>query len=199
VQQGSFTLSASALNFFNCPSPQTLVITNTSSMPLTWHVSGNLTNLSFSPLGSTLDVGAAVNVSVVPTLGTLTVFTTLSIDADVASSQSINIGASLDATIVPPPDLDFGNVPIGGVSPPIFISAFATATYPGESIISSNQDFSLSGNAPNTQVGGFGWTVSFRPSLLGAQQSTITYFSMSGSIRVCPPNTFIVRGVGVSP
>ena len=156
---GSFTLSTPRLDFFGCPSAQTVVITNTSSVPLTWHASstvlqGDSMNPNFpfriavSPLGSTLAPGAAVDLSIVPGLGVTSFFATVNIDADVAPSQAVNLMGQLTPTVIPPPDIDLGNVPLGSASQ-IFIAAQVWSfTYPTEVMSSSNPDFALNGMTP---------------------------------------------------
>jgi hypothetical protein len=177
-----------------------LLITNTSSAPLTWHISGDLTSFAVNPLGSTLAVGEAIDVSIVPKAGVRLAFSIASIDADIAPSQSISLNAVVNPTVTPPPDIDFGNVPIGRFDgPTIFLPLSAWGYFgPGPAMFSSNMSFSLSGNAPNTQPEGFGWIIRFNPQVLGPQESTMTFLTMGG-MGVCPPNTFIARGVGIAP
>jgi hypothetical protein len=199
VQQGSFTLSGTTLQFVgSCAfTQQTLTIANTSSVPLTWHASGDLATTLLTPNGSTLEPGGQVSVSVLPqiTLGDFS-SSVISIDADVAPSQSIEVDAQLFGKEPPgplPPDIDFGDVPVGSHA-----SAFIGVVTPNVQILvmsGTNFDFSLSGAAPNLQPGGFGWILNFEPSTAGAQLSTLIFTDFA--MDVCPPNSITARGVGV--
>jgi len=184
-----------------CLSPKTLTITNTSSVPLTWHVSGDLSGIVFAPLGSTLAAGEAVSVSLTQKPGSMP--SQLSIDADIAASQSVQIlGAILGVKIQVPPDIDFGNVPVGVPSPTVFIPVppFAN-TWIGAGLEFFGGDassFEKSGVTPTLQTGGMGWTLSARGSVPGPVQVTLKFFSMGGST-VCEPNTFTARATIVAP
>jgi hypothetical protein len=206
VQEGSFTLSATTLLFVAaCQfTPQTLTITNTSSIPLTWHASGDLSTTLLTPTGSTLQPGEQVSVSVLsqihPAAGSVGFSgstSVISIDADVAPSQSIQVVAQLSGKPPPsaplPPDIDFGDVPVGSGA-----TAFVPVNTTPILVISSQTapEFSLSGAAPNFQgTFGQGWTVTFRPAIPGAAQATLAFTDFSES--TCPPNTIAARGTGI--
>ncbi len=184
-----------------CLNPKTLTITNTSSVPLTWHVSGDLSGIVFVPLGSMLAAGEAVSVSLTQKPGSMPP-SQLSIDADVAASQSVQIwGAILGVKIQLPADIDFGNVPVGIPSPTVFIpvppfennwSGAGLQFFGGDA-----SSFEKSGVAPNLQTGGMGWTLYARGSVPGPVQVTLKFFSMTGST-VCEPNTFTARATIVA-
>jgi hypothetical protein len=202
--QASFTLSQTLLSFSAlCVfTPQTVIITNTSSVPLTWHASGDVSAVLLTPNGSTLQPGDGVSVSVLPQiqasafLGSPLV---VSIDADVAPSQSIEVDALLIGKPAPPqplpPDVDFGNVRVGDA-----VTGFVGVVGGSVQVLTSSNSwvFALSGAAPNLQSGfGFGWTVTFQPATAGPQQSTLTFTDFA--MDICPPNTITARGVGVDP
>jgi hypothetical protein len=201
--QAGFTLSQTLLSFFSmCVfTPQTLTITNTSNVPLTWHASGNLSAVLLTPSGSTLQPGDGVSVSVLPQiqpgLGSVGSSSVVSIDADVAPSQSIEVTAQLTGKPAPsgplPPDIDFGNVPVGSAA-----TAFVPVNSTPILVISSETtpEFSLSGAAPNFQgTFGNGWTVTFQPAVAGAAQATLAFTDFS--LSTCPPNTISARGTGI--
>ena len=128
-------------------------------------------------------------------------FPVVSIDADGAPSVPLNVWVGLPGYhATPPADIDFGNVPIGPLGASVFISVWGTGGFAGEVLGSSDwYTFRLSGAAPQHQPpdGVLGWTLTFSPTTLGPQQTTLTFGSILGT--VCPPNTFIARGVGVAP
>jgi len=167
-------------------------ITNTSGVPLTWHVSGNPATMTLSPPSSTLPVGGAITVSVSSSLAKKASLSVVSIDADVAPSQSLEIRVSYLGAFLwfQPPDVDFGNVPVG-VSSTITIQA--AGNYPDMRLQSSNPAFSLPGSGTQTGT----WPLTFLSQTPGPQQSTLTFFSGFGT--VCPPNTFIARATAVAP
>jgi hypothetical protein len=179
---------------------QTLTISNTSSVPLTWRATGDVSTVLLTPSGSTLPPNGQVSVSVIPQIAIgLFATSTVNIEADDAASQSISVFAQLGGKAPPqnlPPDIDFGNVSIGAQP-----TAFVPVVGPNVAIATiqstTSSAFSLSGNAPNTQVGGFGWTVTFKPLTTGAQQATILFTDFN--MDVCAPNSITAHGVGVSP
>lgn len=180
------------LNFHdNCPMAKTVTISNTSSVPLTWQMSGNLSNIAVTPLGSTLPAGGAVDVSVTPKVnGALF---DVSIDADIAPSQLLTIsivvsGGYFTGSLA---DVYFGNVPIGMSSTQLITAP----SFPGVILASANAAFKLLAAVPYSPPGS--WVLTFTPTSPGDQQSTLTVGSMVGV--VCPPNTFIAHGVGVAP
>ena len=206
AQQGSFTLSDTSLLFVGqcATTAQPLTITNTSSIPLTWHGSPSLSTTVLTPNGSTLQPGQALAVSVLPqAMFGVPPPSTVRIDADVAPSQTVQLTVSLGGKPAPdllPPDIDFGNVTVGA-SATAFVGIAGVGI--GTQILAlsdsiSNNEFRLSGNAPNIQLGqGFGWIVTFQPLTTGAKERTLTFTDFSNS--VCPPNTFKARGVGLAP
>lgn len=214
--QGSFTLSSTDVSLSGTcqfdPSPfSNITLTNTSSVPLTWHASGGAP-VVLTPSGSTLAVGAAITISISATLppGTGTFpYTAVSIDADVAPSQSIQVRGYLTGQFhVPlPPDQDFGEValvlvpPISSPPPGSPNTRFipATGAVISEVLQSSNPAFTTGGVATASYINGFGmgWLLSFSPQTAGPQETTLTFWSYTRT--VCPPNTFKARGVGVTP
>jgi hypothetical protein len=190
--------------FFSCGGTQTDTITNTSGIPLTWHVSGVLTALTVTPPGSTIPAAGSLDVSFVPNQGTHQLPSMLSIDADSAPSQTIQIFQNVnEASVVPPPDIDFGNVPVHGAGsgPTVFIPipsiTFGLIDGLAFNGGSGEPTFEKSGVAPGPQTGGFGWTLQFNPPAFGPQETTLTFIKFSGT--VCQPNSFKAHGVGVSP
>ncbi|MEI9942425.1 MAG: hypothetical protein WDO69_34855 [Pseudomonadota bacterium] len=198
AQQGSFTLSKTSLQVPTCTVPLIVTITNTSSIPLTWHVSGDVSKLVITPLGSTIPGGGSRDVSFLPIQGASTPPYLIYIDADIAPSQTIGFdGYPNGTTVVPPADIDFGNVPLQplfGGSPPMVHIAIPGVTHGilSGATVSGDAAFSLSGVAPIID-----WTLTFRPQTLGPHEATVTFINFSGT--VCPPNSFKVRGTGVSP
>jgi hypothetical protein len=177
-----------------CPVPHIFTISNTSNVPLTWHVSTVPAFFALTPLGSTLAVGGTIDVSV--TSKARSAVFTLEIVADVAPSQSVQLQSSLLGYLGPVvSDVDVGNVPVGASSS-VFIPA--AGDYPGVALGSSLAAFQLNFLKPSNVPGGFGWTLTFSPTVAGLQQSTLTFFSTAGAL-VCPPNTFVAKGVGLAP
>jgi hypothetical protein len=160
-------------------------------------VSGDLSGIVFAPLGSTLAAGEAVSVSLTQKLSMTP--SQLSIDADIAASQLVYImGASLGARIQVPPDIDFGNVPVGVPSPTVFIPV--PGTWPGTGLTFFGGDsswFQKSGVAPSLGTGGMGWTLYAQGWAPGAVQVTLKFISMTG-FPVCEPNTFTARATIVA-
>jgi len=154
---------------------------------------------SVTPSGSTLLPGQAVDVSVLPHPVQKMYYSVISVDTDVASSQSVQVDTSVETLSPPtnlPPDIDFGNVKVGSTVT-AFIDLFSVGIQaPG--IYASMSDtwpvFYLSGKSP---LPGLGWTVTFQPDSIGEQVRTITFSTML--MPVCPPNTITARGVGVAP
>ena len=202
AQQGSFTLSSTTLNYAGvCElSAQTLTITNTSGVALTWHATASPATTSVSPNGSTLGPGQAVAVSVLPAIfapGPAS----LSINADVAPSQSVQINKFVSGKPPPPQlplDIDFGNVALG-----VRVTAFVSVNGLGTDVKimgktgPDNNEFQQSGFTPAGQPGGVGWQIYFLPTTLGAKEQKFAFNDFSFAI--CPPNTFMARGVGVLP
>jgi hypothetical protein len=201
VQQGSFTLSAQTLmigGFFCPPASAAFDITNTSSVPLAWHVSGNPSTMQFTPPSSTLAAGGTISVSLSSTASVKSQRYVVSVDADIAPSQSLQILIAYGGYFVDPPaDIDFGNVPVGQYAT-IFIPLTGSYSYPGTALVSSNSAFDLSGTPPNQVPGGFGWSLRFHSLTAGPQQTTLEFISVSGA-QVCLPKTFIARAVAVAP
>lgn len=154
-------------------------------------MSGNLSPIAVTPLGSTLPVGGSVDVSVTPKIkGALF---DVSIDADVAPSQLLTISIALGGYFLNAfPDLYFGNVPIGTSSTILFS---ANANGPGVYLSSSNAAFKLLNPQPHQPPGS--WSLTFSPTIAGDQQSTLTAGAIGGVL--CGPNTFVAHGVGVAP
>ncbi|HYQ03333.1 MAG TPA: hypothetical protein VER96_31880 [Polyangiaceae bacterium] len=205
AQSGSFTLSTTSLAWgSDCPFAKTFTVANTSSVPLTWHLSGGMSGFTISPLGSVLAVGGAVEVSVLP-VG-ITSYKHVSVDADIAPSQAVDIVFPVNAPVVLalPPDIDFGDVPVGS-SKEVYISVnsigFSNVSGPRLSITNS-PPFTLwgstgpTGGPPGQVSGGFGWTLRFSPQTPGPQQTQLTAGGMS---YVCPPNSFVARATAVAP
>jgi len=183
-----------------CLVPKPLMITNTSSVPLTWHVNGDPAGVAVVPLGSTLAAGEAVSISLTQKPGSIP--SRLDIDADIAASQSVQIvGAILGVKIQVPPDIDFGAVPVGVASPIIFIPVPSYENnWVGaglEFFGGDTSSFEKSGVAPNFQTGGIGWTLYAHGSSPGPVQVTLKFFSMTGST-VCEPSTFTARATIVA-
>jgi len=191
----SFRLSTQSLFISGTCPPATgkFTITNASSGPLTWHLSGNLSGLVVAPLSSTLPMGGAVDVSVTANLPNAS--TILSVDVEGAPSQSRSIqidSVLLGYPVEPPPDIDFGDVPVGFSGKSVSIQYFSG--YPGMILDSSNPAFVLQGLASNNGV----WTLTFRSQTLGLQQTTL---SISNMFRpVCPTNAAVIaRATAVAP
>ena len=196
--QGNFTLSSDSIFLSNCQIPQTLTITNTSNVPLTWHVSGDLTGIAFTPQGSTLAAGDAVSASLVQTANALAA-ANLQIDADIAASQTLLVqGGILGVRIHPPADIDFGNVPLGVASPIVCIPV--PDVWPGEGLqfLGNSASFHKSGVAPSLQTCGMGWTLYVQGWVPGPIEIPLQFISMSGP-QVCAPNTFTARATIVAP
>ena len=203
AQQGSLTVSPSGLAFDSCPVAQTVTITNTSAVPVTWHINGDfLSQMDITPTSSTLAAGEAIAVSVIPKHGA-TPAATLTVDADNAPSQSIRVMSNPGGTYIQiPPDIDFGNVPLGS-SISVFIPIPShTGSWSGAALFGPSQEpFLLTSGPPQQQAGGFGWTLTastiFNPFLpLGPAQATFMFTGSPGP--VCPPNTFTARAVIVA-
>ena len=218
VQPGSFTFSPSSLYFSGiCEAiSRSSTITNTSSVPLTWHVTG-VPSIVFTPASSTLAPGESVDVTVTVSAidRRLLWLATVSIDADVAPSQTVEVTVSFSGQYhsTLPADLDFGDVPIPSSSSPS-PGPFPPSAPPGapntrfipadpfvisELLGSDNPAFSPGGVGTVSYVPGFGmgWLLVFAPQTLGPQEATFTFGSYNKA--VCPPNTFKARGVGVAP
>jgi hypothetical protein len=169
-----------------------LTITNTSTVPLTWHVSGDLTGIAFTPQGSTLAAGEAVSASLVQTAAGIP-GTNLQIDADIAASQALLAqGVILGVRIQPPADIDFGNVPLGVASPTVCIPIPGVRPGEGLQFYGNSASFQKSGVAPNLQTCGMGWTLYVQGWVPGPIETPLQFISMSGTT-VCAPNTFTAR------
>jgi len=176
---------------------QSLTISNTGGSPLAWFAEvGGAVPVRVIPFSSTLLPGASVTVNVSPFLPprTATVSGTITINTDVAGQLS-PIGVVYNVSgfaVMPPPDIDFGAVPIGSQKR----VSFAAPSAPGVLLVSSNPDFLLTGAAPADPSPGF-WTLVFIPRVTGPESTTLTLGSFNKTI--CPPNTFTASGVGVAP
>jgi len=204
--QGSFTLSTTSLTFYDSCAlpPQSFTITNTSNIALTWHASANQSWAVPTPSGSTLAPGQAVEVSVNVHSSALQASTVIHIDTTAAPSQTVQVSTFYIVYPAPtslPPNVEFGNVPIG-TTVTAGVDAFAVAmSYTGLAAGFSGAhapDIQFPTGAPTQQPGGvFGWTVTFTPHSLGEQSGTIDFIDIFKG--TCPPNTITVHGVGVAP
>src|SRR6478752_965590 len=197
---GSALVSPLSLNFVGqCQVPaQSFTISNTGSIPLTWHAElHGSPPVYVSPPFSTLAPGTNVAVAVTqfsqPFYGTFS--GTVAISTDVAGPLGpIAVSYSvLGSTVVPPSDIDFGEVPLGSQK----AISFSAAPTQANRLRSSNPDFLLTGMTPADPSPGF-WTLIFVPHVSGRQSTTLTLWSFPNPV-VCPPNTFNAIGVGVTP
>jgi len=203
AQSNSFTLSTNSVFAQSlCPYPHPFTISNTSSGPLSWHLSGDLSTIDVSPLGSTLPVGGTVDVSVTSKWGVKKASPVVSVDADGAASQTVTVNVAIFGYFVDPPlpDIDFGTV-ILGQEASVFIPLIGSVT--SVHLLSNNADFAvMSGAIPTQQPGGFGWTLIFRSQnglhqTMGPQQARLDV--LSSLSEVCPPNTSVARATVVAP
>jgi len=184
--------------------PQSFTITNTSNVNLTWHAWANLSWAVPTPSGSTLAPGQAVEVSVNVHSSGLFESTVINIDTTAAPSQTVQVSTNYITYPAPtslPPNVEFGNVPLG-TTVTAGVNAFAVGGgYQSLAAVSSGPhsvDIQFPLGAPTNQPSGvFGWMVTFKPQSLGEHAGKIAFIDIFKG--TCPPNTITVHGVGVAP
>ena len=184
---------------------QSFTITNTSRSAIAWSgTSSRPAIFSIAPAGGTLAPDAVVEVKVAPLRVANsvawqdypTVKGTVSIVGDPAGTRTVAVSENLfgDAFTWSPASLDFGDVPIGS-SKSLSITAGYGISTSGVVFGSSNafvfEPSSL--NYPNVYT----WTVTFKPTALGPQSSTMALGSQFHStVLACTPQTFPAKGTG---
>lgn len=81
-------------------------------------------------------------------------------------------------------------MPIGTTSPAVNIQSQLSSE-----VLSPSSDLTFALNGATPAPFGF-WRMTFSPHVLGPQEQVFTFGTIFGG-GVCPPNTFVARGVGV--